>query len=951
MEKVEGQPDSYGEKEKKEYNLKGEGQVGVGSLSEGSRQRDCSPTNVGDAARQWATAASSLALTENSDCLNHFVRLNGLSFLNHWLQEALKCSRDSIDCEELIKNLLGSLEKFSADQEKLSASGLLLTLENLISHENITVRERAQMLTEKWKSEKVNCGKCQAMETSNSCAIDNLTPPFATISVQVLDSSSRQTALEERNGGTENFPDRNADNLQSGVADGDAKDSTLQSLSVCSLNEDDKCTSITTAILEPKSSCQEKLSDQEESSNAPGGKAFGSTLTSPEVEVKDKDLCPASACDVKAEFKTGKAGLREHRNSFSILSSSVLSVSAPAENPTVARSASCSLESKEGKLIVSDTGTHHKYVCVEHRRPEYLKKLEPKSCEPDLKNFKDILLKGRPLGKEAAENSDEEKDPCNDLNSNTHKGMDTWARCDPSIISNVNVDGEMEKRSDSELESGEIDALEVARQVAIEVEREVVDYREELCSSPEVSSKEAANPGIAVERQDLSIMSEVNGNPVVAIKDDSEIASSLERDDHQFPEVVKEERGVLSPNATAVVQESTAKTEKAKCDFDLNEDACIEDLGYAVTSNYFNNVVNLSAPIAVSASKGSPGFAITPLHFEGELGWRGSAATSAFRPASPRRASDGEKSLSGSERKSNLGEIDLNVAQTESDLQEGPASVKELPFSSAITSRDSSAEVSSVRREKRVKLDLNCVGDEEPAFQSSLIRNRHQKGDQSLSTASSSYSRQPLPRNFDLNGNPCLFDAVSQKVNIPNAASIYGAEVNDPAFTIMRMESKIHTADRAQLSYMENMLPYAHQVPPPGYGYHGLIPFQSSHYVRGTNAVPQILGSAEVNGASLSTPPFLMSLTSATPNSSVTRPSFDLNFGMLPMEYRDSRESCSLKHSLAMEHDSLPEQMRTCSPPPPPPQVVSSGLSLVRKEPECSLDPYNCGYKQLASWH
>nr|TKS03251.1 hypothetical protein D5086_0000152480 [Populus alba] len=52
-------------------------------------------------------------------------------------------------------------------------------------------------------------------------------------------------------------------------------------------------------------------------------------------------------------------------------------------------------------------------------------------------------------------------------------------------------------------------------------------------------------------------------------------------------------------------------------------------------------VLSASRPAAAS---GSP---VAPLRFEGThgCGWRGSAATSAFRPASPRKTSDGDKTL------------------------------------------------------------------------------------------------------------------------------------------------------------------------------------------------------------------------------------------------------------------------------------------------------------------
>ena len=61
------------------------------------------------------------------------------------------------------------------------------------------------------------------------------------------------------------------------------------------------------------------------------------------------------------------------------------------------------------------------------------------------------------------------------------------------------------------------------------------------------------------------------------------------------------------------------------------------------------SVNTMSTPIpVVSASRPAPtpGLTGAPLQFEGTLGWKGSAATSAFRPASPRKNCDNDRNLS-----------------------------------------------------------------------------------------------------------------------------------------------------------------------------------------------------------------------------------------------------------------------------------------------------------------
>lgn len=51
----------------------------------------------------------------------------------------------------------------------------------------------------------------------------------------------------------------------------------------------------------------------------------------------------------------------------------------------------------------------------------------------------------------------------------------------------------------------EIDTLELGRQVAIEMDHKVVDYREPFCSFPDVDSREimdASSPDVGEEKQD-----------------------------------------------------------------------------------------------------------------------------------------------------------------------------------------------------------------------------------------------------------------------------------------------------------------------------------------------------------------------------------------------------------------------------------------------------------------
>lgn len=105
---------------------------------------------------------------------------------------------------------------------------------------------------------------------------------------------------------------------------------------------------------------------------------------------------------------------------------------------------------------------------------------------------------------------------------------------------------------------------------------------------------------------------------------------------------------IATPEQTTEFASSTDPEAPEKHDFDLNEGLVLDEgpqepavVCYPVSPIPIFPVVSPSVPIAVVAStKGSFIPPVSPLKVKGELGWRGSAATSAFRPAEPRRTPD-----------------------------------------------------------------------------------------------------------------------------------------------------------------------------------------------------------------------------------------------------------------------------------------------------------------------
>ncbi|KAK8935488.1 hypothetical protein KSP39_PZI013315 [Platanthera zijinensis] len=834
----------------------------------------CAKRNGGDATRQWSIVASTLASTENQDCLSHFVYLNGLCFLNQWLHEAVKYIKNVSDTEELINILLGLLEKLPVDCKKLSASGILVNIEKLLVYESTSIKLRAQTLFERWNNKSITYDGCKEIEKGCLNRVDS--------SKSLADAASEED---------KQVADQNLDKIQCEM-----------------LVEEQSCrqeSDTNLQIRSPNSNIQPDSTDKlpvESLVAAPVGMPSSSPPVCSEFPVQDVVECisssPKNDGDIDTEMSTGIAGSNEsgQRESLCALSSTSPTVSSPVKNPTLVHSASFILESTGDKLSMSEPGDTYR------------------SC------------------------TSEGKMPMNEPTLNACKKAD--------------------KKLDFELESGEFDALEVARLVAIEVEREVVDYREQSCSSStDAISRDIASSGnhdITKNKQYHEVTGEPNENGLVACLDDSDTATSPKNDSSKFSEAVTYVKpgmqSLKSQNETTADHISSCRNLNHKCEFDLNVDAFSENLDvalYAIPSN----PNSLSAPVAVSASRGSHGWAVTPLHFEGEVGWRGSASTSAFRPAtnafrpaSPKRAPEFENTNPCSKLKRNRLDIDLNVADGESDL------VKELPISFCIPSRGSSVEVSSGRA-ARMHLDLNSLGDEEaPSLQSSILSHHHQKGSVSLSPTCSS-SMKPSVRNIDLNDNPIALDGIS------NSSITYGVRVNDPFFNVMGAEVPMERRDYTNQAHQVWMgsgfswdtvmagtpvLPYAPPVMASGYAYDGLgivpaFPFPPTLYANSN--IPH-MGSSSTHGVPvLSTRPLLLSISSTPSSSNVVEPSnlgLDLN-----------READGMKHFFMPGRSNLlEEQARTASQ-----QSTSGTPPLKRKEPDSGWEPYGFGYNQVTSWH
>ncbi|KAI4374916.1 hypothetical protein MLD38_012852 [Melastoma candidum] len=269
-------------------------------------------------------------------------------------------------------------------------------------------------------------------------------------------------------------------------------------------------------------------------------------------------------------------------------------------------------------------------------------------------------------------------------------------------------------RMNAELDYRLVDALEVARQVAQEVEREVVDHKERFCSSPsEMDSGgglgQAGSPE-SVREGDPSSDSLSDRLP----RQNSSSEASSDGDgsvlDNQNAEPENSTHDMESSQVTDATQDPDGKTQRGFRAFDLNQEVCSDDMDKA--ENPISVPISVVPASKIAVSSGVPS---APLQFEGILGWKGSAATSAFQAASPRSSSIGDKTvnaerLDGGQMFSSP-RIDLNIAECGDDKADDLMLTMPIQVSSSLRSGESSVEVSS-RRPEKLGLDLNKLGDD-----------------------------------------------------------------------------------------------------------------------------------------------------------------------------------------------------------------------------------------------
>ncbi|KAI3460411.1 hypothetical protein Pfo_017074 [Paulownia fortunei] len=974
------------------------------------KDRDCIVKSVGEATRQWSAVGSAIAATENQDCLDLFIHLDGLHFIGKWLKDAQKFSNDSSDSfvEESITHLLQALGKLHVDYEKLVTTEIWTTVKDLLVHNSSKVQDKAQVLFESWKKKRDGDASLSDVKIFGALTDDDV-GKSADIgrrsghseSSQRDDSVSRETSCKEK--GQESTRDdpvlstsydavhpgqvEKTHNLDKKFDPAVGDDRPLDHVSSPSLPkpamEIPVCHSIgatSVGSCNPADFRKDNLDGRTEFQEL---KSASDKMHSPKIESSPEKL------GLLEEFNTSEdrpfPSSSDAVDAMKSVTESSSQKFSDAGDKSLCDKGSSHIASRkiesDGKGTMDDGGSANQcrssIAFGAEEGGEYPMLCKSSSSEKSWENTKE-------LGAFLSGIEDHGKIKKLDLHvsgdnlANDYKFAEKETRRKPHRA---------RKRSDVEL-YGIVDPLEVARQVAIEVEREVVDYREQSCSSseklPEGNVQQPNSPDSASGKQPHA--SEGSPKEVAKDPDLSVEASPMQEESATSTENLDAEQtnGTQDMDTSQVTEaaQEEANAEKGLCNFDLNQEVCSEDAD--CPGNQFLTPISI---VSASRAAAAPGLPVAPLQFEGNLGWKGSAATSAFRPASPRRLPESEKDLStggssnSSKQRQGCLDIDLNVAESIDGRTGDLSPNKSVPLYSSLPSGESSVETNP-RRSERLELDLNRTSEDgvRPSDWGMEQFFPQGNGHHSRSHSSSSSSKQPSLKNIDLNDQPSFINDSSDNSYLSKLSQNFnvsgGIKSDDSVISLMGTRVEVNRKDlvtpilaspngrTSELAFDVNLgrtgsflgigsvLPYAHSsvygfnniAPGPAmpfsstiYGSGGPIPYMMDS--RGAPVIPQIVGSPSPLPTGFSQTPFFINMTSPAPSNGLgavgpSRSSFDLNSGtMVEGGSRDPAGFAQFLNSGRVR--SMDEQLRSNSQP-----TISSVVGGKRKEPENGWEHY-----------
>ncbi|GAU12265.1 hypothetical protein TSUD_02320 [Trifolium subterraneum] len=936
------------------------------------KEQDSVVKNTGDTMRQWAAVASTIAATENKDCLDLFIQLDGLWFINKWLTDAQNVGADTNDgfVEESITAMLRAVEKLYLDSEKPITSEIWATVSNLLDHHSSKVQDRARGLFDKWKE--VGNGNVEShdMDTGqrNHMSGKNLKEEGQLSSVDKASNDDDHVLRLEggeksilRSSDTQisdkvaNVKKESSDNAHQSSVSLDCEDNKERSNHLATdltsvqenapASEGELTSSGIYNLPVPKQgSFREQPDDlqlndlsmkekQELNDNGPAEKLGAPITPKPEtvsVGASEATVKPVPApimpeSSLEHNVKSNEDGVNDRvivSCSMKTHASDRVNVvdgsrATNSSNPQLSKAS----VKEDGKSQVSnqDDDTSNGSDSFKQRKDSPSPNIIEKSSDMELEyGIVDALEVARQVAQEVdrkyARSVKEDKDQVSDQDDNTSNSSDSFKQSKGSRTPNL-----VNKNSDIELEYGIVDALQVARQVAQEVERELNNSSSEKIS--EGGIRLAGSPESVGKNDDVACalpeeVSSRQSNSAEACPEEKHMSVSDEM--VAEPECIPD---LESSQLTEAAQDPGGNSEKSLCTFDLNEEYGSDDV------NVSANTISTTPIPVVSASKPAQtsGLPTAPLQFEGTLGWKGSAATSAFRPASPRKNSDNQKIVSAggnsdiSKQRQDFLDFDLNVAGGEEEF------VKQIGESSGLPSGQSSVE-HSPKRSRRFELDLNSAGDDGDNTQPS-----DQRMDGQLFFGRNGYW-SPSPASSSSSMQPSAVEPAMDLTMMPGSGGISGM---GPAVSYSHSTFLGYNG----LSSMPSL-----SFSPAAYGSGGTVPYMVDS--RGAPVVPQVGGSSSTVLSSYAQPSYIMSMPGTQLGLNgvgPSRPNFDLNSGyLIDGGNRDAlatRPFFFPGQSRAMEDRTLQ-------------QSSSSGVGGKRKEPDGSCwETYPFGYKhQQPPW-
>ncbi|OIW06679.1 hypothetical protein TanjilG_04073 [Lupinus angustifolius] len=241
-----------------------------------------------------------------------------------------------------------------------------------------------------------------------------------------------------------------------------------------------------------------------------------------------------------------------------------------------------------------------------------------------------------------------------------------------------------------------------------------------------------------------------------------------------------------------------------KLDFDLNEGIPVDDVSQGeivkqeepTTSSAVHVPCALPFPMssmsgslyasitATSAAKGPVVPPESPMRNKGELGWKGSAATSAFRPAEPRKNAEVPSNTT------DIPSVDATPVKQARPLLDFDLNVAdELSFDD-LTSHGSLEFRPHDHSTVGFDLDLNRVDETPEAGSYSMSKVDIPSLPSKLSLSSGISNGGSVSRDFDLNNGPGLDEVGTEvtarsqhmKSTIPFPSAVHGARTNNPEF-------------------------------------------------------------------------------------------------------------------------------------------------------------------------